>query len=100
MRQFFNSAVALFRGQRVAMDYNKHAHARYRVCRAADKLTFGTFMPHRWEIPLDEIVTLYDPYSGTNDLTTCWQHPTIEVSYHTLPASPAFMLPASGFTTL
>ena len=59
MRQFFNSAVSLFRGQGAAMDYNKHAHARYLVCKSVDSLAFGTFQPQRWEIPLEEIHSLY-----------------------------------------
>lgn len=80
MRQFFNSLVSLFRGQTTAMDYNKHAHARYMVCRTADKLTFGTFQPQRWEIPLEEITELYSSLNE-GDLPACSNKPILEVSW-------------------
>ena len=79
MRQFFNSAVALFRGQKVAMDYNKHAHARYLVCQSADSLSFGSFQPQRWEIPLEEIGSLYSSV-GSELLSSCSESPILEVS--------------------
>ena len=78
MRQFFNSAVSLFRGQLTALDYNKHAHARYLVCQLADSLAFGTFQPKRWEIPLEEIDSLYSQ-DGREKLPSCLHHPILEV---------------------
>lgn len=81
MRQFFSSGVSLFRGQAVALDYNKHAHARYRVCTAADKLSFGTFQPKRWEVPLPEIAALYEPLSESQSLPGCSQEKVLEVRH-------------------
>ena len=88
MRQFFNSAVSLFRGQDIAMDYNKHAHARYLVCKSADSLAFGTFQPKRWEIPIEEIDSLYNPAANGN-LPSCSHHPILEVPY-LVPRTHAF----------
>lgn len=41
------------------IDYNKHAHGRYRVCESEDSLEFSSFEPERWEIPLQEIKQVF-----------------------------------------
>lgn len=62
----------------VAIDYNKHAHGRYRVCEAADSLEFGTFEPKRFEIPLSEITQVFGPASAGPE--QCLADATFDVS--------------------
>lgn len=71
--------------QEVAVDYNKHAHGRYRVCREGDKLEFGSFVPVRWEIPLEEMDTLFMPKNDSFAL--CSGKSLVEVRI--LPLDPA-----------
>lgn len=65
--------------QEVAIDYNKHAHGRYRVCKQGDKLDFGSFDPSRWEIPLHEVQELFGPKQDNFD--SCQNRPIFEVTY-------------------
>ena len=64
--------------QETAIDYNKHAHARYRVCKQGDKLEFGSFEPSRWEVPLHETSQMF---SKKDSFESCQDRSLFEVSY-------------------
>lgn len=66
--------------QEIAIDYNRHSHARYRVCDSADSLQFGSFIPSRWEIPLEEIGQLFGAAAAHNEDFQCQQDSQLEVN--------------------
>lgn len=81
------------------MDYNKHAHGRYVVCEDADKLSFGSFLPYRYEVPLEDIHTLFRSPHADAQPEGCPHDASIEV--HTPPPSIPEITPSPPcFTSL
>ena len=58
------------------LDYNKHAHGRYTVCETADHLSFGSYVPKRWEIPLAEVASVF-----AEPPEKCMASPSLEVTH-------------------